>query len=533
MSLAHWIYLTGIILLLVAVIRGKNVVPLAIAATFVTALVYSENLATALLSVFNANLTAAGELFQIFLIIALVTAMLGAMRKFGADRLIVLPFQRLMRGGAMAFAVIAVVSYALSLVFWPTPVVALIGAILVPAALRVGLSPFGCAIAVSITGQGMALASDFVMGVAPGRSAQGAHVPAHDIADRVMVISLIAGVVALVVAYLRDVRGKSVAAAPGLALEAFAQSTGDTETQLPQRKAATVAAGGTTPGDGPDGVPDGPAVVPGALAAPADGPGPEGTVAEGVLVRTVGAQEPDVVPTGRQARAVALAVPLVFGILLVYMLLARFTSLVPDMSDGVGAPLVGGTAAMLLLILSYTTDRKNWMDTCCDHFVDGLVFAFKNMGMVIPVAGFIYIGLADYSPQILGLGKGDLAPAFLMDAVTQVQSHIPGGSFFAAFAMLLAGMLIGLDGSGWPGLPFTGSMAQSLGHASGGDVASLAAIAQNGAGFTGGDTLVIWSSLIVVAGITGVPVGRLARRLALPVISGLVVASAFAAAVMV
>lgn len=103
---------------------------------------------------------------------------------------------------------------------------------------------------------------------------------------------------------------------------------------------------------------------------------------------------------------------------------------------------------------------------------------------------------------------------------------------FAAFALLAIGMVIGLDGNGRPGLPFTGSLAGELGQASGADPATLAAIAQNGASWTGGGTLVIWSSLIVVAGLTGVSVIDLARRLFLPVVTGLVVATAVAALVL-
>jgi hypothetical protein len=150
------------------------------------------------------------------------------------------------------------------------------------------------------------------------------------------------------------------------------------------------------------------------------------------------------------------------------------------------------------------------------------------MGMVIPVAGFVYIGLSDYSAEILGLAEGAKAPGFLLDAIGKVEPHIPEVPVFASFAMLLVGMVIGLDGNGWPGLPFTGSLAGSLGEGSGADVATLAAIAQNGASWTGGGTLVIWSSLIVVAGLTGVSVIDLARRLFVPVVAGLVVGTAVA-----
>ncbi len=86
--------------------------------------------------------------------------------------------------------------------------------------------------------------------------------------------------------------------------------------------------------------------------------------------------------------------------------------------------------------------------------------------MVIPVAGFVYVGLSDYSGAILGLDPELPAPAFLLDAVASGGAHIPQVPVFAAFAMLLIGMVIGLDGSGWPGLPFTGSLAASLGESS-------------------------------------------------------------------
>jgi hypothetical protein len=94
--------------------------------------------------------------------------------------------------------------------------------------------------------------------------------------------------------------------------------------------------------------------------------------------------------------------------------------------------------------------------------------------------------------------------------------------------MLLIGMVLGLDGNGWPGLPFTGTLSAALSGETGVDTATLAAVAQNGSTWVGGGTLVIWSTLIAVAGITGVPVVELARKLFLPVVGGLVIATAAA-----
>lgn len=77
----------------------------------------------------------------------------------------------------------------------------LIATLLVPAAIRAGLPAMGAAIALALAGQGMALSSDYVMQVAPGLSAKAAGVELGAVADRGMVLSLITGVTALVLAY--------------------------------------------------------------------------------------------------------------------------------------------------------------------------------------------------------------------------------------------------------------------------------------------------------------------------------------------
>jgi hypothetical protein len=50
--------------------------------------------------------------------------------------------------------------------------------------------------------------------------------------------------------------------------------------------------------------------------------------------------------------------------------------------------------------------------------------------------------------------------------------------------------------------------------------------------WSGGGTLVAWSSLIAVAGFARVPVIELARRCFIPVVTGLVLATIFAVLVM-
>ena len=97
LTAAHWVFLAGVIVILATMIMRKNSVVPAVIATFLTALVWSGSLATGLSSVFNASLVAATNLFNIFLIIAMVTAMLRSLEGLGSDRRMVAPFRKVMR----------------------------------------------------------------------------------------------------------------------------------------------------------------------------------------------------------------------------------------------------------------------------------------------------------------------------------------------------------------------------------------------------------------------------------------------------
>ena len=211
LTAAHWVYLVGVVALIVFMIKRRSVVVPAIAATFLTTWVYTGNPLQGIGSVFSASLVAATEFLSIFLVLMAVTAMLGAMKQIGADQRMIAPIARLMRSGVVSYFVLFGVTYLLSLVFWPTPSLALIAAILLPAAIRAGLSPLAAAMAIAIAGQGMALASDYVIGVAPSLSASGANVAADLIANRALVLSWIVGAVAIVITFLLHVRGGACA----------------------------------------------------------------------------------------------------------------------------------------------------------------------------------------------------------------------------------------------------------------------------------------------------------------------------------
>jgi hypothetical protein len=545
LTAAHWVYLVGVLLMIGITVARKNVVMPALVATAITAWTMTGSPVTGIRAIFNASLTAAEELFNIFLIIALVTALLGALRAMRADKRMVAPFQRVMSGGWTAYAVLATVTYAISLFFWPTPAVPLIGAILVPAAIRAGLPAMGAAMAIAIAGQGMALSSDYVIQVAPGLSAKAAGVSATAVADQALVLSLITGVVALVVTAVL-LRGQMRAPSPAN-LEQWEAGVAALPRPARGRGRRVVARWrrAEPPAGATDRVPIGASVgsggvgsVPGSVRGGAEGAGGGLAAVDASGPRQPSTDGPGDLGSGgprveRLARVFAVAVPVAFLLMIGYMVLGKFTSLVPPLRGGDAAALVGGVAALLVVVAVVAMDGPTKaLRTTGEHLVDGLVFAFKAMGVVLPIAGFFFLGNAEFAGKILGLEDGQRAPGLLLDLVTAAERFIPGNPVVMCFGVLLVGMASGLEGSGFSGLPMTGSLAGALGAATGVDPVTLASVGQMGSVWAGGGVLVAWSSLLVVAGVTRVPVIDLARRCFVPVVAGLVVATLYAALVL-
>jgi len=521
LTAAHWVYLAGILVILATMALRKNIVVPAVVATFLTALVFSGSIVTGLSSIFNASLVAAKELFNIFLIIAMVTAMLGALRQLGADRLMVAPFRRVMRAGTSSFLVLAAVTYVISLFFWPTPAVPLVGAVLIPVAIRAGLSPISVGMVIAICGQGMALSSDYIIKVAPGISASAAGVDADAVADKALVLSLIVGGTALLITYFSQKRTWRTPS-PDLLTEweAEADSGVGEPTSAPDPSGPS-GTGSTRPvrpqrsGPPPPVLGEAAGTATAVLAPPRDD------------ASTFEAPQPDKERRGT-AKAFAMLVPLAYLAFIVYLMLGKFTDVVPPLKGGEAAAIVGGIASLVLFAAAASTDKGGFLETTSDHLVDGLVFAFKAMGCVLPIAGFFFIGNPDFAAPILGLSSDATGPAILFDLVTSVQAHLPQNAFVTSFGILLIGLVAGLDGSGFSGLPLTGALSGALGPAVDVDPATLAAIGQMGNIWSGGGVIIAWSSLIAVAGFARVPVLDLARKCFLPVMAGLVLSTVFA-----
>lgn len=500
LTAAHWMYLIGVVCIIVTMMFRANVLVPSIVATFLVVLAWTGNPLDAVGSIFGASFVAAKELFNIFLVIALMTALLNSLKALKSDILMVRPFRVLMKNGTLSYLILAVITYLISLFFWPTPAVPLVCAVLLPAAIAAGLPPLVGAAAIAIAGQGMALSSDYVIGVAPGISAKAANAMASLVADRALILSLITGLVALTLVFVFQ-RKTFKAASPELLVQwqALGQQGGTGHEHEGTTHKAEIAKGTSRE---------------------------EQPVTGQDLRREIAS-----VDQARQkwSKVFAMLTPVVFLVIITIMALPKLGVPLQDLKGGAGASLVGGAAALLMLFATWAFHgSKGMLEESANHITEGFVFAFRAMGSVLPIAGFFFLGNSETAAAILGMNVNQ-TPSLLFDLVRGAQEWLPHSKLFVSFGLLIVGMITGVDGSGFSGLPLTGALAGAMAPVSAMDSATLAAIGQMGAIWTGGGTLIAWSSLIAVAGFARVSVLDLVRVLTPPVLIGLAVSTTVAA----
>jgi hypothetical protein len=206
LTAAHWVYALFVILIFVALAMRKDTSIVALVGMFILGLILLGSPIGGLQAIFNGMLRSGTVLLDIVFIISIVVALAKGLEGMGALYLMVRPARKLMRSPALAFWVTGVVMYIAALFIWPSPATALVGTILFPAALAVGLPAISVAMAINLFGHGVCLSTDYVIQGAPKLTSQAAGVPVGDIMAASTPLNIVASVVALVVAWFLVVR---------------------------------------------------------------------------------------------------------------------------------------------------------------------------------------------------------------------------------------------------------------------------------------------------------------------------------------
>ena len=448
---AHYIYILFMVIVLVTMILKKDVVIPCILGIFCLGLFYTHNIAGSLGAVFNSFIVSLNELGSIILIIYIMVALSKALETNKAINYMVKPFSRFIKNPTSAFFVTGLVMLLLSWFFWPTPAVALVGAVFLPVALNAGLPAIGVAVALNLFGHGLALSTDFVIQGAPAITASAAGIEISQVIQEGMPLYWVMAIVTIGVAFYglrKDIKkGKF-----------------DLELQAVDHE--------------------------------------------------------EITEFNPKAKIAVFLVLIGFVLDIVAMYIFKLTG-------GDAAALLGGTAALLIIIINVMNFNKKCFEATCDNIIDGFVFGIKIFAAIIPIAAFFYMGEVAPITAVLGEVLPSGSQGLLSDMGVALSNAVPLNKLAVCSIQTVVGAITGLDGSGFSGISLVGSLANVFGTAINSSVGALCALGQIAGIWTGGGCLVPWG-LISAAAICGVSPIELAKRNLKPILIGFAVTTVVA-----
>ena len=198
----HWFYLVGVLVILFTMILRKDTPLVCIAFLFGIGLVGKCSLAGGIQTIFSSIIYAIGEFREVITTIALVTAFSKCIQELGSDAFLMRPVSKVMRTPAVSWWILGGIMFVFSLFLWPSPAVALVGAIVLPIAVQSGLTPLAAAMAMNLFGHGFALSYDAVIQGAPAISAGAADISTADILSKGRPLFWIMGITCVCSAFL-------------------------------------------------------------------------------------------------------------------------------------------------------------------------------------------------------------------------------------------------------------------------------------------------------------------------------------------
>lgn len=194
-------------------------------------------------------------------------------------------------------------------------------------------------------------------------------------------------------------------------------------------------------------------------------------------------------------KCLALMVPLLFILDVAAMFLF-------NLRGGDATALIGGTSLVILFIMSMYAHKGKGLEEITSYIIEGFKFGFGVFAPVIPIAAFFYIGDSGIN-AILGKVLPAGSQGLVNDLGLALANTVPINGIIAAFTLTIVGAITGLDGSGFSGISLAGSLAKLFSISIGSGIATLTALGQIAAIYTGGGTLIPWG-LIAAAAICNV-----------------------------
>ncbi len=438
LSYIHWIYIVLTVFILGVMIKGKDIVVPCIVSIFIMGFLLNFSVVDGMRGLYNSIVYSGQKFMDIIVTISVVSSLSKLLEEVNADYLIMKPTEKIMKNQFIAFLVLMAIMYAFSLFLWPSPSVALMGAVMLPIVYKKGMKPIVAAVAINIAGHGMALSHDFIIKGAPSVTASTANITAEQLLSEGRLLFIVMNITVLLATIFilrNDLKEKS-------------------------------------------------------------------TENLSVVVEEI--------KVTRVSKIVAVLVPIVFvsDIIAINVF---------DLKGGDATSLIVSTSLFLLVIGTILNNKEDAFEKTTEYVKEGFKFGIKIFAPVIIIGAFFFLGGNDLANM---LGENSFTKdGILSDIVVAMSSQIPMNGFFAVISMFVMGVITGLDGSGFSGLPILGSLAYTLGSSLDVSTGVLATVGQIATVWVGGGVLIPWA-VVTVSGICNVSPMELARKNFKPVCIG-------------
>jgi len=181
LSLADWVFMIFVVVTLGCLATRRDALLPTSVGLIVVGSILKGSFIGGLMVAFNAIMASTTDLLNIIIVIAMVVMMTKTMADMGSDRLMVAPLRGLLHNPSVSYWVIGFAMLILSWFIWPTPAVALLGALVLPMAIVGGLPPIIAGMSLSIFGKGIGLSSDFIIQGTPSITSKMTGIPVGDL----------------------------------------------------------------------------------------------------------------------------------------------------------------------------------------------------------------------------------------------------------------------------------------------------------------------------------------------------------------
>ena len=464
----HYIYLLIILFIILAIIFKKDVTLICILGVGLIGILSTHSFLNGIKIIYRSIVVSGKHFIDVLIIISIINCMAKSLSDIGADKIIISPIKKFMVSKNTAFMVLGITNIIMSWLFWPTPAVMLIGAIMVPAAIEVGLPKIWAAVALSLFGKGVALSSDFFIQGTPSITAKSAGVKSTmDIIKASIPFWLVMSISVIATSFLIM----------------------NLDTRKNNQNNYTTSK---------DNIVD------------------KKTHNENIN-RQHDVFRKDKYKEIKKAKIAALVTIIGFMLDIIVMNVSK-------LSGNEATALIGSTATIILIIVSFLNyGFNNAFENFTNYIRDGFMFGMKIFSPIIIIGALFFLGSDNTAREILGSN----ATGLLNDIGLYISTKIKLTKVTAITVEGFISALLGVSGSGFGGIPLVGTLANTFARTTSVNLSKIASFGQIITVWIGGGTVIPWS-LLPVSTVCEVDAIELAKKNLIPVLVGVILTFIFA-----